>query len=129
VKTGPEHAIVALTIDWDYPNHTIDISIPGYIECEPTLQHFQHLPPTCPQHLPHAWQKPTNGAKTQYAPEPDTSLAPDTKDTKHVQEVLGTLLNYCAILHLSALFLKNALHHIARSDSELFKSLLHVGNV
>ena len=81
-----------LTIDWDYPNHTVDISIPGYIER--SLQRFQHPPPTRPQHSPHAWQKPTYGAKTQFAPEPDTAPALDAKDTKHVQEVLGTLLFY-----------------------------------
>jgi hypothetical protein len=74
-----------LTIEWDYPHHTFDISIPGFIEC--TLQHFRHLPPTCPQHSPHAWQKPTYGAAIQYAPTPDNAPALDAKDTKHVQEV------------------------------------------
>jgi hypothetical protein len=81
-----------LTIDWDYANHTVDISIPGYIER--ALQRFRHPPPTRPQHAPHAWQKPTYGATTQYAPTPDTSPALNAKDTKHVQEVLGTLLFY-----------------------------------
>jgi hypothetical protein len=81
-----------LTIEWDYPNHTVDISIPGYIEC--TLQCFCHPPPTHPQHSPHAWQKPTYSAAIQYAPAPDTMAALDAKDTKHVQEVLGTLLFY-----------------------------------
>jgi hypothetical protein len=33
-----------LTLEWDYLNHTVDISIPGYIER--TLQCFQHPPPT-----------------------------------------------------------------------------------
>jgi hypothetical protein len=81
-----------LTIEWDYLNRTVDISIPGYIER--TLQRFQHPPPTRPQHSPHAWQKPTYGAAIQYAPTPDTTAALDAKDTKHVQEVLGTLLFY-----------------------------------
>jgi hypothetical protein len=81
-----------LTLEWDYDRRTVDISIPGYIER--ALQRFNHPAPSRPQHAPHAWQKPTYGASMQYAPPPDTSLALDAKDTKHVQEVLGTLLYY-----------------------------------
>jgi hypothetical protein len=85
-----------LTIDWDYVNHTVDISIPGYTER--ALQRFRHPAPMRPQHAPHAWQKPTYGATTQYATTPDTSPALNAKDTKHIQEVLGTLLFYaCAV--------------------------------
>jgi hypothetical protein len=39
-------------------------------------------------------KKPTYGATTQSAPTPDSSPALNAKDTKHVQEVLGTLLFY-----------------------------------
>jgi hypothetical protein len=66
--------------------------MPGYIER--ALQRFQHLPPSRPQPSPHAWQKPNYDAKTQYAPMPDTSSPLDAADTKHMQEVLGTLLYY-----------------------------------
>jgi hypothetical protein len=44
--------------------------------------------PTCGK------QKPNYGAKTQYAPMPNTSSPLDVTDTKHMQEVLGTLLYY-----------------------------------
>jgi hypothetical protein len=84
-----------LTIDGVYVNHFVDISsIPGYIER--VLQRFHHPVPTRPQHAPHAWQKPTYGAIMQYAPTPVTSPALNAKDTKHVQEVLGTLLLYAS---------------------------------
>jgi hypothetical protein len=43
---------------------------------------------------PTPWKKPNYGAATQYAPDPDTSPALDATDTKHLQEVLGTLLFY-----------------------------------
>ncbi len=33
----------SLTIAWDYEHHTINLSMPGYIEC--TLLHFSHPPP------------------------------------------------------------------------------------
>jgi hypothetical protein len=81
-----------LTLDWDYDNRTVDISIPGYIER--ALMRFEHPPPTRPQHSPHVWTKPTYGAAIQYAPSHDNSAALDAKDTKRVQEVLGTLLFY-----------------------------------
>jgi hypothetical protein len=66
--------------------------MPGYVEC--ALQHFQHTVISQPEHTPHAWQKPTYGAKTQYAPPEDTSAPLDATDTKRVQEVLGTFLFY-----------------------------------
>jgi hypothetical protein len=81
-----------LTLEWDYTARTCDISMPGYIER--ALQRFKHSPPPRPQHSPHEWQRPDYGAKTQYAPAPDSSPALDCADTKRVQEVLGTLLFY-----------------------------------
>ena len=88
--TGTKYC--GLTLDWDYTNRTVDLSIPGYIER--ALQRFQHPTPPCPEHAPHAWQKPIYGATTQYAPDPDNAPALDAADTKHLQEVLGTLLFY-----------------------------------
>jgi hypothetical protein len=88
--TGAKYC--GLTIDWDYENCTVDISIPGYIEH--ALQRFQHPKLHRPQHAPHAWIKPTYGATTQYARTLDTSPALDATNTKHVQEVVGTLLFY-----------------------------------
>jgi hypothetical protein len=81
-----------LTLEWDYDKRTCDISMPGYIDR--ALQRFSHPPPTKPQHSPHAWQKPSYGDKIQYAPDSDTSPALDSKETKLVQEILGTLLYY-----------------------------------
>jgi hypothetical protein len=97
--TGSKYC--GLTIDWDYNNRTVDISIPGYIER--ALQRFQHPPPACPQHAPHAWQQPTYGAKTQYAPSPDNSPALDASDINHIQQVLGTLLFYARAVDSSML--------------------------
>jgi hypothetical protein len=66
--------------------------IPGYIER--ALKRFKHPFPPVPQHLPHAWLKPTYGAKQQLTAAPDKTLALNASDTKRVQEVLGTLLFY-----------------------------------
>jgi hypothetical protein len=69
--TGTKYC--GLTLDWNYyTNRTVHISIPGYIER--ALQRFQHPTPTRPQHAPHAWQKPTYGAKTRMPPTPTPRL-------------------------------------------------------
>jgi hypothetical protein len=90
-----------LTLDWDYDKWTCNISMPGYIAR--ALQRFSHLPPTKPQHSPHAWQKPSYGDKIQYAPDSNTSPALDSKETKLVQEILGTLLYYARAINSTML--------------------------
>jgi hypothetical protein len=47
---------LAMTIDWDYHNHTVDISMPRYVT--KALARFQHNAFGRAQHLPHAWTKP-----------------------------------------------------------------------
>jgi len=81
-----------MTLKWDYQNRTVDLSMPGYIDR--ALKRFQHPQPRRPEHAPHAWQKPTYGAKTQFVPEPDATPALDAANTKRVQEVIGMLLYY-----------------------------------
>jgi hypothetical protein len=46
-----------------------------------------------PEHAPHEWTAPTYEARQQFATM-DTSPAVDSKVTKRIQEVLGTLLYY-----------------------------------
>ena len=85
-----------LTLQWDYTQHTVDLSMPGYIEH--ALMRFRHLHPKHPKHAPHTWQHPTYGAKIQYAPAPDHTTALDAADYKCVQEVISVLLYYvCAV--------------------------------
>ena len=68
--------------------------MPGYVE--QALQRFQHAALSRPEYSPHAWQKPTYGTKTQYAPPEDTSASLNAVDTKHVHEVFGTLVLFYA---------------------------------
>jgi Reverse transcriptase (RNA-dependent DNA polymerase) len=89
-ETGSKY--LGLTINWDYSRKTCDISMPGYLER--ALARFQHPDPKKPEYSPHAWNAPEYGAKTQYAKEADMSPALNLKETKRVQEVLGTLLYY-----------------------------------
>jgi hypothetical protein len=65
--------------------------MPGYIAR--ALQRFVHPTPERPEHAPHDYAAPTYGSRQQFATIV-TSPAVDSKDTKPIQEVLGTLLYY-----------------------------------
>jgi hypothetical protein len=88
--TGSKYC--GLTLTWDYDKHTVDISMPGYIER--ALLRFAHPHPPKPQHSPHAWTKPNYGAKTQFAPPDDTSDELPATDKTRIQEIIGVLLFY-----------------------------------
>jgi hypothetical protein len=86
------HDYCGLTLDWDYVNRTVDISIPGYVEN--ALHKFQHPERTRAQHAPHAWLAPSYGAVPQLATAEDTSDSLNAADSKRVQEIVGALLFY-----------------------------------
>jgi hypothetical protein len=79
-----------LTIDWDYDNGTVDISMPGYVE--KALKRFQHPAPAEPEDAPSPWELPKYGAKVQFAALPDTSKPLPPAEAKRIQEVVGTFL-------------------------------------
>jgi hypothetical protein len=81
-----------LTLEWDYKNRTVDLTIPGYIKA--ALDKCQHASPTRPEHAPHTWNPPVYGAKTQYVENKTTSPALSTKDVNKLQQITGTLLYY-----------------------------------
>ena len=83
---------LGLTLKWDYKNHTVDISMPGYIT--EALHKFQHPKPKRRQDAPHSWTKPTYGASVQYADDLDDSPALPAKSITLVQKIVGTLLYY-----------------------------------
>jgi hypothetical protein len=82
---------IGLTLEWDYKNGHVDVSMPGYIQR--ALIRFAHRKPRRPQHSPHEWTAPVYGARQQFATH-DTTDALSPQDVKRVQEVLGTFLYY-----------------------------------
>ena len=60
-----------ITINWDYANRTVDLSMPNYISS--MLHKYQHPPPKRAQHSPHPWNIPTYGATQQLTKAPDTT--------------------------------------------------------
>jgi hypothetical protein len=86
------HAYCGLTLDWDYTNHTVDLSMPGYIKA--ALHKYQHAAPARPEHAPNTWNPPINGAETQFVEDETISPALSGKDVNKLQQLTGTLLYY-----------------------------------
>jgi hypothetical protein len=85
-------AYCGLTLDWDYTNGTVDLSMPGYIKA--ALHKYQHPAPTHPEHAPHQWNPPVYGAKTQCVEDTQASPALSPKDVNRIQQLGGTLIYY-----------------------------------
>jgi hypothetical protein len=81
-----------ISLNWDYKNKTIDLSMPGYIDN--ALHKFQHKPPDRLQHAQYPACKPHYGSKVQLTPEVSDSpmLAPRAKI------VSNRLLEHCCIM-------------------------------
>jgi hypothetical protein len=57
-------AYCGLTLDWDYKNRTVDLSMPGHIKA--ALHRYQHPAPARPEHSPHGWSPTIYGAETKF---------------------------------------------------------------
>jgi hypothetical protein len=55
-----------ITLDWDYDNRTVDLSMPKYVA--DALHHFQHSTPKHGVHAPSKWSPPQYGTKVQLIP-------------------------------------------------------------
>jgi hypothetical protein len=86
-------AYCGLTLDWDYKNRTVDLSMPGYIKA--ALHKYQLPTPARPEHSPYMWNPPIYGAITQFVSDTKPSTALSDKDVNKLQQLTGTLL-YCA---------------------------------
>jgi hypothetical protein len=85
-------AYCGLTLEWDYKNRTVDLSMPGYIKA--ALHKYQHAAPERPEHAPYTWNPPIYGAKTQFLTEITTSPTLSDKVVNKLQQLTGTLLYY-----------------------------------
>ena len=81
-----------LTLQWNYHQKYVDISMPGYIE--KLLKRLSHPTPTRPLHAPHQWSKPVFGRHIQTGTAGDTSPPLPTKEIKIIQSIVGALLYY-----------------------------------
>jgi hypothetical protein len=83
---------LGLILDWDYTNHKVHLSMPGYID--KALTRLAHPHPATPQNQPHPHTIPTYGATIQYAKPLDDTLPASKEDQKLIRQVVGVLLYY-----------------------------------
>jgi hypothetical protein len=83
---------LGLTLDWDYLQCKVHLSMPGYIEN--ALIRFGHKKSDKLQTQPYPHTTATYGATIQYAKAVDTSPAATKADEKVIRQVIGILLYY-----------------------------------
>jgi hypothetical protein len=110
-------AYCGLTLDWDYKNRTVDLSMPGYIKA--ALHNYQHPAPARPEHAPHTWNPPIYGAKTQFVNETTPSPALSDKDVNKLQQLTGTLLYYVRAVDPTLIMPINVLASEQSNDTEV----------
>jgi hypothetical protein len=81
-----------LTLDWDYPNQHVDISMPGYVP--KGLAKFKHKPPNKPEYAPSDSTAPIYGRKIQQPTETSTSPALSPAGKTEIQSISGTFQYY-----------------------------------
>ena len=79
------------TLDWNYTNKFVDISMPSYIK---NLLQQLNIEKTQPEHAPHRYNIPAYGQKIQLAPDEDTSPKLTQKEKQRIQQIVGSLLYY-----------------------------------
>ena len=97
--TGTKY--LGLSLEWNYTQRTLDLSMPGYIQR--ALSRFHHDPPTRPQHSPHAWTPPTYGSSPQLTSDPDPSPLANKDQIKRLQQIIGVLLYYARMVDMTLL--------------------------
>jgi hypothetical protein len=90
-----------ISLDWDYVNRRVDISMPGYIKKK--LQECNHVVPTRLQWCLYSPEPEKIGSKAQ-APLP-TGESPklDHKGIKRIQQILGSILYYTRTVDMTVL--------------------------
>jgi hypothetical protein len=85
------------TLDWDYENDHIDISMPDYVN--KALQRFQHQAPRRPKHAPSPYTEPQYGAPIKFTEPVDETEALNKTETRTLCEVIGTFLYYARAIN------------------------------
>ena len=83
---------IGITLDWDYKQRQVHLSMPGYIE--KALQQFNHPYPTKQQDLPYPCAPVKYGAKVQYVKTPVNDALVGAADKKFIQQVCRKFLYY-----------------------------------
>ena len=108
-----------ITLQWDYKNRDLFISMPGYVE--KTLKKYKHPAPITPQHSPYPIPPRKYGKESQVPDTPDTSplVSPDEK--KRVQQIVCAILYYARAIDSTVL---PALSTIASEQTSATKNTI-----
>ena len=89
---------LGFTLKWNYLEGYVDISMSNYVNH--TLQRLQHTPKVFPKYSPHEYIQTrwTRKNDCQYSQQPDSSPLLSEKQTKYIQQVVGTFLYYARAL-------------------------------
>jgi hypothetical protein len=90
-----------ITLDWNYEEGWVDISMPGYIK--KVLQKYQHEAPTKPQNSPYHIQPKKYGIGAQDTIPTDETPAATIEEIKYVQGVVGSILFYARAIDMTFL--------------------------
>jgi hypothetical protein len=90
-----------ITLEWDYLNRTVDISMPGYIKKK--LQEYEHVRPKKVQTCPYSPEPKRFGTEAQAPLPPDASPKLDAKGIKRVQKIVGSILYYARAVDMTVL--------------------------
>ncbi len=90
----------SVNIDWNYPAGTVDLNMPNYIP--KALLKFQHSAPNSPQHQPYKHSPIQYSSRVQRVVI-DTSCQLSLDATKHVEDIVSTLLYYGQAVNLMLL--------------------------
>ena len=100
---------VGLTLDWDYKNKKVHISMQGYTQ--KALMRFNPQQTQNPQHWPYSHVPPNYGQKIQYTIPEDTAPLLDQKQMKNIQEVTGIFIYYAQAADSILLTMLNNIPH------------------
>ncbi len=90
-----------ICLDWDYTNHTVNISMPGYIE--KNLQQYSYIASKQVQKCLYMPAPKRFGSKAQAPLPSDSSPKLDKAGIKKVQKIVGSILYYALAVNMTVL--------------------------
>ena len=116
---------IGLTLQWDYTNWEVHLSMPGYVQR--ALKCFHHELTGKQQHQPHPHVPPNYGQKIQYTPQTNKEPLLNKHQTKFIQEVTGTFIYHARAIDGTMLTALNAIITDTNHDNiETHKSIFRL---
>ena len=104
-----------MTMEWDYKNRTITLSMSEYVQ--EALLKFQHIYRETKCESPSSYRQPQYGIKMQLVPVDDSNPMTD-KQIKLLQQVCGMFLYFVRAVDCKIFYALNN-HYAANSDAKV----------